>query len=83
MKIPEITIQNIFKIPTLGIGTWEMGGRQNADTSEDDKFIHAIRFALENGIRHIDTAENYANGHTEEVVGNAIKAFDREKLLIT
>ncbi|MCK9453023.1 MAG: aldo/keto reductase [Bacteroidales bacterium] len=83
MKIPEITIQNTFKMPTLGIGTWEMGGRQSADTSEDEKFIKAIRFALENGIRHIDTAENYANGHTEEVVGNAIKGFEREKLLIT
>jgi len=83
MKIPEITIQNTFKIPTLGIGTWEMGGRQSADTSEDEKFIRAIRFALENGIRHIDTAENYASGHTEEVVGNAIKGYERKKLLIT
>ncbi len=83
MKIPEITIQNTFKIPKLGIGTWEMGGRQSADTSEDDKFISAIRFAIENGIRHIDTAENYASGHTEEVVGNAIKGFEREKMLIT
>lgn len=83
MKIPEITIQNSFKMPKLGIGTWEMGGRQKPDMSEDDKYIHAIRFALENGIRHIDTAENYGDGHTEKVVGNAIKGFDREKLLIT
>lgn len=83
MKIPEITIQNSFEIPKLGIGTWEMGGRQNPDKSDDVMFINAIRFALENGIRHIDTAEMYGNGHTEELVANAIKGYAREKLLLT
>ncbi len=83
MKIPEITIQNRFEIPKLGIGTWEMGGRQNPDKSDDEMFINAIRFALENGIRHIDTAEMYGDGHTEELVANAIKGFEREKLLLT
>lgn len=83
MKIPEITIQNTLKIPKLGIGTWEMGGRQSADSSDDELFTNAIRFALENGIRHIDTAEMYGNGHTEVLVAKAIAGFDRQKLLIT
>lgn len=83
MKIPEIKIQNTFQMPKLGIGTWEMGGRQNPDPSDDKKFVQAIRFALENGIRHIDTAEMYGDGHTEELVAHAIKGFERENLLIT
>ncbi len=83
MTIPEITIQNAISIPILGIGTWEMGGRQSPDKSEDDKFVRAIQFALENGIRHIDTAAMYGNGHTEELVARAIKPYNREKLLIT
>lgn len=83
MTIPEITIQNAISMPILGIGTWEMGGRQSPDSSEDDKFVRAIQFALENGIRHIDTAAMYGNGHTEELVARAIKPYNREKLLIT
>ncbi len=83
MMIPEITIQDTINMPILGIGTWEMGGRQSPDKSEDDKFVRAIQFALENGIRHIDTAAMYGNGHTEELVAKAINAFEREKLFIT
>ena len=83
MTIPEITIQNAISMPILGIGTWEMGRRQSPDSSEDDKFVRAIQFALENGIRHIDTAAMYGNGHTEELVGRAIKTYNRKKLLIT
>ncbi|HOI31909.1 MAG: aldo/keto reductase [Bacteroidales bacterium] len=83
MSIPEILVQKHMSLPKLGIGTWEMGGRHNPDKSEDQKFIHALRFALDQGIRHIDTAEMYGNGHTEELVAKAIQGFDREKLLIT
>ncbi len=81
--IPEINIQNTVSIPRLGIGTWEMGGRQSPDRSEDEKFVHAIRFAVEHGIRHIDTAEMYGNGHAEELVSKAVEGFDRSKLIIT
>lgn len=81
--IPEITILNKLSIPRLGLGTWEMGGRQKADTSEDSKWIDAIGFALESGIRLIDTAAIYGAGHAEELVGLAIKGHDRSKLLIT
>ncbi|MBU2613901.1 aldo/keto reductase [Patescibacteria group bacterium] len=83
MNIPKITIHETLSLPKLGIGTWEMGGRQNPDKSEDNKFIRAIQFALENGIRLIDTAEMYGNGHTEELVAKAIKTYEREQLLIT
>jgi diketogulonate reductase-like aldo/keto reductase len=83
MKIPEITVHERLSMPKLGIGTWEMGGRQSSDTSEDHRFIRAIQFALDHGIRHIDTAEMYGNGHTEELVAEAIKSYDRENLLIT
>lgn len=81
--IPEINIQNTVSIPRLGIGTWEMGGRQSPDRSEDEKFVHAINFAVEHGIRHIDTAEMYGNGHAEELVSKAVEGFDRSKLIIT
>ncbi len=70
-------------VPVLGLGTWEMGGGHKADTSQDKECISAIRFAINSGITHIDTARMYGNGHTEELVGEAIKPFERKKLFIT
>lgn len=72
------------KIPVLGLGTWRMGGGLTAqDRSNDQKYVSAIRYAVKRGITHIDTAEIYGAGHTEEIVGEAIKGFNRAKLFIT
>lgn len=59
-----------------------MGGRYDADYTEDEKDIAAIKGAIDRGITHIDTAEIYGNNHCEELVGEAIKAYDRKKLII-
>lgn len=83
MTIPEITIQNRVTLPVLGLGTWEMGGRHQADRTEDNKWIDAISFAISQGIRHIDTAAIYGDGHTEKLVGQAIRSFDRKDMFIT
>jgi diketogulonate reductase-like aldo/keto reductase len=71
------------KIPILGLGTWGMGGREKPDETRDADTVTAIRMALELGLTHIDTAEYYGAGHAEELVGEAIIGFDREKLFIT
>lgn len=81
--IPNIKINNQLSLPTLGLGTWEMGGRHTADKSADTQWIDAINFAIGQGIRHIDTAAIYGGGHTEQLVGEAIQNFDRSKLWIT
>jgi len=82
-EIEEITVLNQVSIPKLGLGTWEMGGRQIADYSEDKKWIAAINLALQAGIKLIDTAAVYGNGHAEELVGQAISNFDRKNIFIT
>ncbi len=51
--------------------------------NDDERDIAAIRAAFDAGITHIDTAEIYAAGHTEELVGEAIADLPREKLFIT
>lgn len=71
------------KIPLIGLGTWGIGGSYNKDFSNDQSSIKAIQDALNIGYTHIDTAELYGGGHTEELVGEAIKDFSREKLFIT
>ncbi|HNQ59464.1 MAG TPA: aldo/keto reductase [Bacteroidales bacterium] len=72
-----------YNVPAVGLGTWEMGGGEQADYSHDRHWITIIRSAIENGLTHIDTAEMYGNGHTEELVGEAIKGFPRQNLFIT
>lgn len=59
------------------------GGLTAQDRSNDQKYIDAIHYAIKFGITHIDTAEIYGAGHTEEIVGEAIKQFNRKKLFIT
>jgi diketogulonate reductase-like aldo/keto reductase len=77
------TLNNKFKIPVLGLGTWGIGGLVESDYSNDKESIISIRSALELGYSHIDTAELYGAGHTEELVGEAISEVDRSELVIT
>lgn len=70
-------------LPLLGLGTWGMGGYKERDPNNDDaRDIQAIRDAFSNGLTHIDTAELYAQGRTEELVGQAIQDLPRSSLLI-
>lgn len=85
---PEVPIEfkNLTpetKIPLLGLGTWGMGGKQETETTYDEESIIAIKTAIELGMTHIDTAEMYGRGHTEDLVGQAIRKFNREDLFIT
>ena len=72
-------------IPKLGFGTWKIGGGSYADPKLDPVSLAALRFALEVGYTHFDTAEMYGNGHTEELLGRAIRESEikRESLFIT
>ena len=65
-------------LPALGIGTWEMGD----DPKLHDEEIAAIRAGLDAGLSVIDTAEMYGNGRSEELVGEAIKPYQRAKIFL-
>ncbi|AAL82084.1 aldo/keto reductase [Pyrococcus furiosus DSM 3638] len=70
------------KVTAIGMGTWGIGGRETPDYSRDKESIEAIRYGLELGMNLIDTAEFYGAGHAEEIVGEAIKEFEREDIFI-
>ena len=72
-------------LPKIGFGTWQIGGGSSADPKTDYLSMAALRSALEIGYTHFDTAEGYASGHSEELVGRAIRETNttREKLFIT
>ena len=70
------------KVTAIGMGTWGVGGWESPDYSRDEESIDALRYGLELGMNLIDTAEFYASGHSEELVGEAIKEFEREDIFI-
>jgi len=74
-----------LSIPKLGFGTWKLGGDSYPDPKLDSASLTALRTALEVGYTHFDTAEGYADGHSEELVGRAIWEANtkRENLFIT
>ncbi len=82
VTIPTKKLANGFELPVYGLGLWEMGGRWESETSQDEANISAIRAALDAGITHIDTAEGYGAGHAEELLAKAIDGYDRSRLII-
>lgn len=83
MKIPTKKLKSGFEMPVFGLGTWMMGGGFEHDPQNDDNAdIQAIKNAIDIGITHIDTAERYADGYAETLVGKAIKENKREKLFL-
>jgi len=72
-------------IPKIGFGTWRIGGESHAELAGDARSLAALRSALELGYTHFDTAEYYAAGHAEELLGQAVQAsgFPRASLFIT
>lgn len=78
-----VTMLDGKELPVLGLGTWSYGGGNSADYSQDAESIAMLRRLIEMGYTHLDTAESYGKNHCEELVGQAIKAFDRDHVFIT
>lgn len=74
-----------LSIPKIGFGAWRIGGDSSPNHSLDSKSLTALRSALEAGYTHFDTAERYAGGHSEELIGEAVRTSGkkREDLFIT
>lgn len=78
------TLQDL-QIPKIGFGTWTIGGHDRPDPAHDPVSLDALCSALDLGYTHFDTAENYAAGHAEELLGQAIRESGaaRANLMLT
>jgi len=73
-------------ITPIGFGAWAIGGGdwQFAWGPQDDNdSIAAIHAAIDAGINWIDTAAVYGLGHSEEIVGKALKSASAKPYLFT
>jgi diketogulonate reductase-like aldo/keto reductase len=69
-----LVLNNGTSIPCIGFGTWQ--------TPDGEVTVNSVKYAIESGYRHIDTAAIYGN---EKGVGQGIKesGIDRKELFIT
>jgi voltage-dependent potassium channel beta subunit len=66
------------QVSAVGLGSWLTYG----SSVEEDAARACIRRAYERGVTFFDTANVYARGRAEEVVGRAIREFPREKIVL-
>ena len=79
MPIRRVQLPSGEAVPALGQGTWKMG--ESASRRADE--IKALRLGLDLGMRLIDTAEMYADGGAEELVGEAVAGRRDEVFLVS
>jgi aryl-alcohol dehydrogenase-like predicted oxidoreductase len=73
-------------ITTIGFGAWAIGGGNWAfgwGPQDDNEAIAAMRHAVEVGMNWIDTAAVYGLGHSEELVGKAVKGISHKPFIFT
>jgi len=73
------TLPSGAAVPVLGQGTWPMA----EDPRLHDQEVAALRSGLDLGLTLIDTAEMYADGRAEELVGEAIAGRRKEVFLVS
>jgi len=70
-----------LKVSVIGYGAWGIGGAPFWNNEGDNKSIESIKISYENGINFFDTAPVYGFGHSEKLIGKALKEV-RDKVVI-
>lgn len=66
-------------LPRMGVGSYQATSTWGA---KDEDVATAIRRSCELGVNFVDTAEEYGHGHSEEVVGKAVREVGRDNVVI-
>src|SRR5437660_6386469 len=67
------------KVSRIGMGVWQASDLWKGD---DEQIVRAITRSHELGVNRVDTAEAYGNGHSEQVVGRALRDIGREEFVV-
>ncbi|QCR36025.1 aldo/keto reductase [Nissabacter sp. SGAir0207] len=79
MSEKHVTLPDGTRLPAIGQGSWNMGERPEQRPAE----VRALQQGLDAGLTLIDTAEMYADGGAEEVVGQAIAGRREEAFIVS
>jgi len=70
-----------LKVSVIGYGAWGIGGAPFWNNEGDNKSIESIKISYENGVNFFDTAPVYGFGHSEKLIGKALKPV-RDKVIL-
>jgi len=70
-----------LKVTPICYGSWQLSPRFWGEQPEDT-LIAAMRRAFEVGVNFYDTADAYGDGHSEEVMGKALKELPRDEIVV-
>ena len=70
------------EVSDIGYGAWGIGGKQWLGGTDDESLL-ALRRAIELGVNLIDTALAYGDGHSEQLVGDAVRSAGRRIYVAT
>ena len=70
-----------LEVSVIGYGAWGIGGAPFWKNEGDKKSIDSIKASFDQGINIFDTAPVYGFGHSEELIGKALKPV-REKVIL-
>ena len=71
-----------IEVSELGYGAWGIGGTMWIG-ADDEESLRALRRAIELGVDFVDTALGYGRGHSEELVGEAVRAASEQVYVAT
>ena len=80
MKYRKLGVSDL-NVSAVALGAWAIGGGPWWGDSDDAESVRAIHAAIDAGVNLIDTAPVYGFGHSEEVVGRAIRGR-RDKVVL-
>lgn len=69
-----------WQVSEIGFGAWQIGGTWGK--VDDAASIRTLLHAFENGINFVDTAELYGAGHSETVIGKALRQWRGGKIFV-
>jgi aryl-alcohol dehydrogenase-like predicted oxidoreductase len=69
-----------WKVSEIGFGAWQIGGAWGK--VDDDSSVKTLLHAFERGVNFVDTAQLYGSGHSEKVIGRALREWKGDKIYV-
>ncbi|MZG53092.1 MAG: aldo/keto reductase [Nitrospinae bacterium] len=70
-----------LEVSVIGYGAWGIGGAPFWNNEGDQKSLESIKSSFDQGINFFDTAPVYGFGHSEKLIGKALKSV-RDKVIL-
>ena len=69
-----------WQVSEIAFGGWQIGG--DWGRVDDDDSIRTLHHAFDRGVNFVDTAELYGSGHSEDVVGRAVRQWTGTRIYV-